>query len=68
MYVYLMVQDFDFDVVNFPFLDGDVPGVPHMGYTYLNLLDSPELLQILVTLTAVIKPLLPNFLAGLSLF
>ena len=21
------------------------PGVPHMGYTYLNLLDSPELLQ-----------------------
>ena len=29
------------------------PGVPHMGYTYLNLLDSPELLQILVTLTAV---------------
>ena len=38
------------------------PGVPHMRYTYLNLLDSPELLQILVTLTAVIKPLLPNFL------
>ena len=21
------------------------PGVPHMGYTYLNLLDSPELLN-----------------------
>ena len=38
------------------------PGVPHMGYTYLNVLDSPELLQILVTLTTVIKPLLPNFL------
>ena len=38
------------------------PGVPHMGYTYLNLLDSPELLQILMTLTTVIKPLLPNFL------
>ena len=38
------------------------PGVPHMGYTNLNLLDSPELLQILVTLTAVIKPLLTNFL------
>ena len=37
------------------------PGVPHMGYTYLNLLDSSELLQIL-TLTTVIKPLLPNFL------
>ena len=38
------------------------PGVPHMGYTYLKLLDSPELLQILVTLTTVIKPLLLNFL------
>ena len=25
------------------------PGIPHMGYTYLNLLDSPELLQILMT-------------------
>ena len=25
------------------------PGVSHMGYTYLNLLDSPELLQILMT-------------------
>ena len=37
-------------------------GVPHMEYTYLNLLDSPELLQILMTLTTVIKPLLPNFL------
>ena len=36
-------------------------GVPHMGYVYLNLLDSPGLLQILMTLTTVIKPLLPNF-------
>ena len=26
------------------------PGVPHTGYTYLNLLDSPELPQIFVTL------------------
>ena len=39
-----------------------LPGVPHKGYTYLSLLDSQELLQILVTLTAVIKPLLPNCL------
>ena len=31
------------------------PGVSHMGYTYLILLDLPELLQILVTLSAVIK-------------
>ena len=38
------------------------PSVPHMEYTYLSLLDSQELLQILVTLSTVIKPLLPNFL------
>ena len=44
------------------FLFGMFSGVPHMGYTYLNLLDSPELLQILVTLIAVIKSLLPYFL------
>ena len=37
-------------------------GVPQLGYTYLNLLDSPGFLQILVTLTVVIKPLLPNVL------
>ena len=30
--------------------------------SYLSLLDSPELLQILMTSTTVIKPLLPNFL------
>ena len=42
-------DDFDFDIVNFPFLDGDVPGVLHIGYTYLTLLDSPELLQTLMT-------------------
>ena len=40
------------------------PGVPRMGYTYLNLLDSPVLLEILVTLTAEIKPLLPNVLGS----
>ena len=56
--IYDKRDDFDFDIANFPFLDG----VPHMGYTYLNLLDSLELLQILMTSTTVIKPLLPNFL------
>ena len=55
-------DDFDFDIVNFPFLDGDVPRRTSYGYTYLNLLDSPELLQVLMTLTTVIKSLLPNFL------
>ena len=60
--IYDKWDDFDFDIVNFPFLMAMSPDVPHMGYTYLNLLDSPELLQILITLTTVIKPLLPNFL------
>ena len=53
--------DFDFDIVNFPFLDGDVPRRTSYG-VYLNLLDSPDLLQILMTLTTVIKPLLSHFL------
>ena len=60
--IYDKRDDFDFDIVNFPFLAGDVPRCTSYGYTFLDLLDSPELLQILVTLTAVIKPLLPNFL------
>ena len=59
--IYDKRDDFNFDTVNFPFWMAMSPGVPHMGYTDLNLLDSPELLQILVTLTAVIKPLLPNY-------
>ena len=45
---------------NFPFMDGDVPRRTSYG-VYISL-DSPELLQILMTLTTVIKPLLPNFL------
>ena len=59
--IYDKRDDFDFDIVNFPFLDGDVPRRTSYG-VYLNLLDSPELLQILMTLTTVIKPLLQNFL------
>ena len=55
-------DDFNFDIVNFPFLDGDVPRRTSYGVTYLSLLDSPEFLQILMTLTTVVKPLLPNFL------
>ena len=35
--IYDKRDDFDFDIVNFPFLDGDVPRRAHMGYTYLNL-------------------------------
>ena len=57
-----MINETDFDIVNFRFWMAMSPGVPHMGYTYLNLLDSPELLQILMTFITVIKPLLPNVL------
>ena len=46
--IYDKLDDFDSDIVNIFFLDG----VPHMGYTYINLLHSPELLQILLILTA----------------
>ena len=31
-------DDFDFDIVNFPFLDGDVPRRAFMVYTFRNLL------------------------------
>ena len=53
-------DDFDFHIVCMSMS----PGVPHKGYTYINLLDSLELLRLLVTLNAVIKPLLPNFLGS----
>ena len=36
--IYDKRDDFDFDIVNFPFLDGDVPLI--WGYIYLMLLDS----------------------------
>ena len=35
--IYDKRDDFDFDIVNFPFWMAMSPGVPHMGYTYLNL-------------------------------
>ena len=35
--IYDKLDDFDFDVVYFPFLDGDVPRRTSYGYTYLNL-------------------------------
>ena len=35
--VYDKRDDFDFDIVNFPFLDGDVPRRTSYGYTYLNI-------------------------------
>ena len=36
--IYDKRDDFDFDIVNFPFLDGDVLVVLLMVYTFLNLL------------------------------
>ena len=35
--IYDKRDDFDFDIVNFPFLDGDVLDVPPMECTYLSL-------------------------------
>ena len=40
--IYDKRDDFDFNIVNFPFLDGDIPRAPSYGvyirvYTYLNL-------------------------------
>ena len=52
----------DFDIVNFPFLDGDVPRRTSYGVYISQLIRFTRFLQILITLTAVIKPLLPNFL------
>ena len=60
--IYDKQDDFYFDLVNFPSLDGDVPRGTSYGVYIFNLLESPKLLQILVKLTAIIKPLLPNFL------
>ena len=41
--IYDKRDDFDFDIVNFPFLDGDVPlDVDHMAFTYFSLFVSLE--------------------------
>ena len=43
-------DDFNFDIVNFPFLDCDVPQRPsYCVYIYLNLFALPEHLRILLT-------------------
>ena len=61
-------DDFDFDIVGFPFLDGDIPWRTSYGVYISKLIRfaraSSNLsdLVILMTLIAVIKPLLPNFL------
>ena len=60
--IYDKRDDFDFDIVNFPFLDGDVPWRTSYGVYVSQLIGFARALQILMTLTTVIKPLLPNFL------
>ena len=63
--IYDKRDDFDFDIVNFPFLDGDVPRRISYGVYISQLIRfarASSNLQILMPLTTVIKPLLPNFL------
>ena len=50
--IYDKRDDFTFDIVNFPFRDGDVPQLPPYGvykYIYLNLFALPERLRMLLT-------------------
>ena len=48
--IYDKRDDFNFDIVNFPFLDGDVPRRPSYGvYIYLILFALPEHLRMLLT-------------------
>ena len=52
--IYDKRNDFDFDIVNFPFLDGDVSRRPSYGvYIYLNLFALPEYLHMLIILVTV---------------
>ena len=57
--IYDKRDDFDFYIVNFPFLDGDVPRLPGV---YISQLIRFARASSNLNLTTVIKPLLPNFL------
>ena len=62
--IYDKRDDFIFDIVNFPFLDGDVPRRPSYAvYIYLNLFALPEHLRMLLTSIIVTNSYLPNFLS-----
>ena len=52
--IYDKRDDFDFDIVNFPFLDGDVP-LPLTGFTFLNLFGLLECLVMWLISMPVIK-------------
>ena len=53
--IYDKRDDFDFDIVNFPFLDGDVPVLPLTGFTFLNLFGLLECLVMWLISMPVIK-------------
>ena len=62
--IYDKWDDFNFDIVNFPFLDGDVPGRRVYGVNiYLNLLALPKHLRMLLTSIIVTNSKLTNFLS-----
>ena len=53
--IYDKRDDFDFDIVNFPFLDGDVPRLPLTGFIFLNLCGLLECLVMWLISMPVIK-------------
>ena len=53
--IYDKRDDFDFDIVNFPFLDGDVPRRPSDGVYILSSYDLLEYVVMLMTLILVIN-------------
>ena len=60
--IYNKRDDCDFDIVNFPFLDGDVPRRTSYGVYISQLIRFARASSNLNTLIIVIKPLLPNVL------
>ena len=53
--IYYKRDDFDFEIVNFPFLDGDVPRSTSYGVYISQLIRLLEHLAILLTLTITIN-------------
>ena len=53
--IYDKRDDFDFDIVNFPFLDGDVPRSTSCGFIFLNLFGLLECLVMWLISMPVIK-------------
>ena len=53
--IYDKRDDFDFDLVNFPFLDGDVPRSTLTGFTFLSLFGLLECLVVWLISMPIIK-------------